>query len=537
MADDWEKRHIVEEVVKSRLVGAGHSVNITTVGKLTEEMAAGWESLDRQKLELADKDPALAAAFIGAWKEAQACLDFLHVSEIPYLAMELLEDHSVDVQLDVLIVDEYQDLNRAEVGFIELLGTQLKIIAIGDDDQSIYGWRQANPTALLEFPLKFGAPSFELSLCYRCGERILAPAMALIQSAPTRAPKSTLTSVASNPGTFAHLRFANAEAEYDGIAKLVKRRVDAGIAPRDIAILVRARTDKFRPHLEPRLRELDITLSNPDWIKEVLERNIEVRRLLALARLVDTPTDSLAMFSYLLNTAGLGFSSLMTLYEAACAAHVTFAQFVRTAQSSDFLSVAGSARGRVKKAMALLDREIEEMRATRDATTIGPGGWGGWLIERGRGELLTADARRLFSEVGDVLIQGGEDSLASFVNRVEQVAKDIIVQDENAVRLMTMNSSKGLTVNTVFLMGVDNVIVPAQLGDIDEERRILYVGMTRATDFEVVSFAERRQDSTAVVGTSGIGYYGERSRSSLFSRLPGIPVPESGLSFIDGLES
>ena len=139
MADDWEKRFLVEEAVAARMREAGHSVSIKEVQKLTNEMAAGWQSLDEGQILLSDWDPDLAAGFRGAWTEAQRTLGFVHVSEIPYKAVQLVEDVGIDdLDLDVLVVDEFQDLNAAEVRLLELLSDQVQIIAIGDDDQSIY---------------------------------------------------------------------------------------------------------------------------------------------------------------------------------------------------------------------------------------------------------------------------------------------------------------------------------------------------------------------------------------------------------------
>ena len=178
MADDWEKRQLVEEAVMARMRAAGHAATIKEIETLTDEMASGWQSLDEERIFLSDRDPVLAEGFRGAWTEAQRTLDFVHVSEIPFKAVQLVEDVGIDdLDLDVLVVDEFQDLNAAEVRLLRLLADHVQVIAIGDDDQSIYSWRNAAPSALLQFCKEYGAASFQLTKCYRSPAAVLNPAL------------------------------------------------------------------------------------------------------------------------------------------------------------------------------------------------------------------------------------------------------------------------------------------------------------------------------------------------------------------------
>jgi DNA helicase-2/ATP-dependent DNA helicase PcrA len=528
MADDWEKRYLIEELVKARLVGAGHKVDIKEVQQLTGEMAAGWESLDHQKLELVDRDPTLALAFLGAWREAQDRLGFLHVSEIPFKACQLLEDREVELDVDVLIVDEFQDLNRAEVRFIELLSPNLRVVAIGDDDQSIYGWRQAAPHALLEFCDTYQAPSFELSSCFRCGESILAPARAVIASAPGRPPKAPLVSSRKERGVFAHLRFPSSTAEFDNVAELIRARVAAGVDPNDIAVLVRSSADKFRDDLLQRLAPHGIQVTNPEWVKKALSET-EVRRLLALGRLAVDPEDSIAWLALLATTPGIGLQTLLAVYLKACTEVKSFYMALTDEHTEGYPSLAAGVRRRVAEAVTRAYQLIADLRGEQEGAVLGPGGWGGWLLEHGDPDSLSTDARRVFNEVGAQLVEGGDASLGGFVNQLGPMALDLADNEEGAVRLMTMARSKGLTVNTAIMLAVDDSTLPAPRGNFEEERRILYVAMTRATDFSVVTFAQRRTGATQRVGEGGSG---ARSRSQFLSGLPDIPAPEDGVTFV-----
>lgn len=528
MADDWEKRNLIEELIKLRMEALGHRVKITEVRELTSEMAAGWESLDGSKLELVDRDPTLAAAFLGAWKEAQRCLDFLHVSEVPYLAKQLLEDQDVDVELDVLVVDEYQDLNHAEIEFIRLLSDQLVVIAIGDDDQSIYSWRQAAPEALLRF-CEDGAADFPLTICRRCPPEILEPANAVIAAASGRPKKAPLKAVGGSNGSFAQLNFQTSAAEFAGVAAIIESRIAAGVAPNDIAVLVRSSADRFRSELVSVLDKRGVPVANSEWVDDALAEP-EVRRILALGRLVDSPDDSLAWMAWLHQTDGIGWSTLYQLYDTALRSGVTFSASLQQQEDAGFPTLSSGAKKRVHDAIIEARSIIQKLEADRGAT-LDDDGWGAWLIDHADSSKLRDDAQRMFRMVGRELREETDTALASFINQLQPLARDLAEDDSDAVRLMSMARSKGLTVNTAILMAVDNDTVPSPRGLFEEERRILYVAMTRATEYCAITFAQRRSGPTAMVGAAG----GRRQRSGFLARVPGIPSPLSGEKYISSL--
>jgi len=535
MADDWEKRNVIEEIIKLRMTANGHGVSVSDVRTLTAEMAAGWEALDGDLLELAGTDPTLAAAFRGAWTEAQRRLTFLHVSEIPYLACQLLEDRSVDVGIDVLVVDEYQDLNRAEIRFIELLSDQLLIAAIGDDDQSIYGWRNAAPAALLAFCEQYAAASFSLTECHRCAEDVLGPANAVIAAAGGRPAKQPLVSKRATDAVFGQLTFPTSKDEFDGTCSIIANRLESGVPANDIAILVRSSADTYRRELLDRLGELGVGLTNPDWVRNVLNEP-EVRRLLSLGRLITSPDDSLAWMSYLKNTAGVGWGSLMKLYEVACSDDATFYDALTKEETSGFPSLSGSAKATVEAAVASARETIDELTVKHLGALLDDGGWGQWLLHQGDTDKLSDDAHRVFVEVGRLFMEDSEPSLSQFVNQFQPAAQDLADNEEGCVRLMTMAASKGLTVNTAILLAVDRQTIPSPRNDdYEEERRILYVAMTRATDFCVISFAQTRTGSTSFVG--GGGAFSKRQRTPFLAGLPGVPAPIVGAGFVDKLNS
>ena len=538
MADDWEKRSLIEEAVAARMKEAGHTSNIDQVRKLTEEMASGWQSLDEEQILLSDLDPILAAGFRGAWTEAQRTLDFVHVSEIPYKAAQLVEDMGTDdLDLDVLVVDEFQDLNAAEVRLLKLLSDQVQIIAIGDDDQSIYSWRNAAPSALLRFCDEYSATPFELTVCHRSPAAVLDPALEVIGAMPERPAKARLVSSdPDRPGVFAQLRFKSSEREFDGVVDIVKKRLAAGIEPHDIAILVRSSADKFRNEMLARFEDEGIRITNTDWIKNALKET-ELRRLVAFARLIADQSDSLAWMGLLHETTGIGDATLMRIYGFACEEKISFGTAIEKGRSSNFNFLSKAPRTRVAAAVEELHAVLNDLRGKHEGALLDERGWGGWLVKHARKDSLSEDAVTILESAGEQVASsstsGHDAGLGGFINQLQPLALDLANTQDGAVRLMSMTQSKGLTVNTAILMAVDNDTIPLPSGDEDEERRILYVAMTRASECCIITTATYRHGATARIGSAGKA---KRQRTRFLQGLPpSVPAPQDGPTFVSNL--
>ncbi len=208
-----------------------------------------------------------------------------------------LSDHPPKV--DLLLVDEYQDLNAADIRFIAAhrdLG--IAVVAIGHDDQSIYGWRHADPAGIRRFCDEFApAEDYTLTMSRRCGHRILAAANELIATAAKRAVKPPFQPIeGSAPGTFAYLRFPNGCTEAAGAAAIAAARIDAGVAPGEILLLVRSLDDRWRRVLDPHFVALGLKIAATDWVKEAMT-DPRLRAGIALGRLYEEPTDFLAWWA------------------------------------------------------------------------------------------------------------------------------------------------------------------------------------------------------------------------------------------------
>lgn len=156
--DDWEQKQLIRPDISRLLRAKGyHKATPSKVGALEAEMSASFESLAGEKLPIAAKEPTLVKAYQDVWAEHRLRYGYTLLSELSFQAAVVLADKdAADPDVNLLIVDEYQDLNRAEQQVLQELHKRgVAILAIGDDDQSIYSWRNAAPDGIRNFITTF----------------------------------------------------------------------------------------------------------------------------------------------------------------------------------------------------------------------------------------------------------------------------------------------------------------------------------------------------------------------------------------------
>jgi DNA helicase-2/ATP-dependent DNA helicase PcrA len=276
------------------------------IAKLEREMAAQWESLDEDLVLLSDIDPELRDAYLAAWRKQRTVFGYSLFAEMPWYALELVEDHHDAKLLDLesLIVDEYQDLNRCEIRLLEALSNRgISIVAVGDEDQSIYSWRMAAPVGIRRFPQAFqGCSDYTLSVSQRCGRQILDAAQRVIAVAPGRDPnRPRLRPADHNPeGSFAYLSFRSAQAERQAVTRLLKHHHAQGEIPHErMAILVRSDYQgRWSRPLHEILEREGLPYTDVEAALEPLH-TVDARELLAVARLALNRSDDLAWWTML----------------------------------------------------------------------------------------------------------------------------------------------------------------------------------------------------------------------------------------------
>ena len=497
IADKWEDKKIVYPTLAVR---AG--VHSKKLENLVREMAANWESLCPEKNP--GVDPADRARFLGAWNEHRRVYGYTLLAELPYALRHALHNHpDLDgVTYDLLIVDEYQDLNACDLEVLRLIAARgCAIIGAGDDDQSIYSFRRAAPEGIRHFRDHYpGCANYPLSVTQRCGSRIVEWASYVIEGDPRRSrERPRLTTVAGSPNGEVALPAFDGEAdEARGVAELIQQLVQLDHVPaEEILVLLRGdHNGMFSRPVKEALDELGIQYSDPEVVERLLAEPTN-RRFLETFRLLVNRRDSLAWAGLFLLTPGIGKTLSNYLYEHACKNHTQFGEALFAAYDAHFPDGPSSA-----KRAAVLIRTVTAWLDAHPLPVEKPAeGWGHWMVKNAGGEVVPAPSREFVALLYalDGLAEP-DQKLNRHLSQITPLAKDRAFAESQGARIMTMGGAKGLTVRATIIMGLEEGIVPRSDSDLGEERRLLYVAMTRAKEYLFGTWARRRQGPTARAG-------------------------------------
>lgn len=504
IADDWEDQRIVRPSLARR---AG--VSVKRLDRLIREMAANWESLRRH--EDTHIDPNERVRFLGAWQENRDILGYTLLAELPYALLGALRDHPdlQGVDYDVLIVDEYQDLNACDLEVIKLLSQRgCSIIAAGDDDQSIYSFRKAAPEGIRRFLEEYpGANDYFLSISQRCGGRILEWASHIIEGDPDRRlDRPRLTSSEScESGEVALLAFGNESSEAEGIADIVHALIEReGISAGEILVLLRGDFhSSFSNPIKHQLQLRNVPYSDPEAVNRILEDSTN-RQVVEMLRLLINRYDSLAWAALLKITSGIGDGFFYYIYELAKNSRSQFGSALLAAHREDFPNGPSVSCSR---AHSLINELLTWIDAHPLSAESPSSGWGEWIRTIGDDSVLPRPNDEMIEllERIDRVSEPGL-SLGRYLNQISPLARDIAQAESSGVRIMTMGGAKGLTVQATIITALEEGIVPRPDCSLDEERRLLYVAMTRARRFLYGTWARRRRGPTARSGTPRAGW-------------------------------
>ena len=395
-----------------------------------------------------------------------------------------------------LLVDEYQDTNVAQYLWLRLLAqARRNLCCVGDDDQSIYSWRGAEIGNILRFESDFpGATIIRLEENYRSTSRILAAAAGMIAHNSGRLGKTLWTQ--ADEGDRVVIRGVwDGDEEARWVGDEIEALQRQGHALSEIAILVRAsfQTREFE--------ERFIALALPYRVlggPRFYERQ-EIRDALAYLRLVAQPADDLA-FERILNTPrrGIGSSTLQQLHTVARDERLPLIEAARMLVSGD--RVRPAARNALGLFVAALDRWRTEADRVSHTDLVQivldeSGYTTMWQNDR------SPDAAGRLENLKELVVAMAEfENLGGFLEHVSLVMDNAADAGGDMVNLMTLHSAKGLEFDTVFLPGWEDGLFPSQrameeggLAALEEERRLAYVGLTRARRRGFVSFAANRR--------------------------------------------
>ncbi|MEK7601436.1 MAG: ATP-dependent helicase [Patescibacteria group bacterium] len=529
MADDWETDVIVEGSLARRL-----HIDKRDVGDLFSELAANWESLVPE--EIAEVEPAERAQFMGGWREHREILGYTLLSELPYALRSALQDHPdlTGVDHQVLLVDEYQDLNACDLEVLRLIsGRGSAIIAAGDDEQSIYSFRKAHPAGIRRFLEDYaGAADYPLTITRRCARRIVEWANYVIQGDPDReAARGALTAAdRATDGEVALLGFPGHVAEARGVGRLVQHlMVDKHVPAEEILVLLRSdHNGQFSRPIKDELEGRGIAYSDPNDMKAILAEPTN-RKAISLLRLAVNREDSLAWASLFFLTQGIGNTFFDYIYERARASRVTFGHALVDAYGAGFPGLSTALKGRSTAATRGIVEAVESIKVP-DAKP--EDGWSTFIFALNGGQFTITDSFRELLKKIDERAEPDID-FDRYLGQITPIAKDIALEKNDAVRIMTLAGSKGLTVKATIIVGLETGIIPMDHRDLAEERRLLYVGMTRAEQFLFGTWARVRRGPTARAGRDLVN-----QRRQLSTFVEGGPVPSTdGNGYLDEVSS
>lgn len=430
-------------------------------------------------------------------------LDF---DDILYYSVRLLEQRQdvrekyADRFLHVL-VDEYQDVNFSQYRLIQLITEKHRnIVAVGDDDQSIYAWRGADVSLILRFGSDHpDATIIKLERNYRSTGNILRVANEVIQHNRSRAGKRLWTENGDGPAVT--LTQAGTEADE---AMLVADAIqkDVGLGRRrysDFAVL-------YRTNAQSRvLEEAFLTSRMPHILvggQRFYERK-EIRDMLAYLRLTLNPLDDVS-FKRVINVParGIGATSVSALERHVAESGI---QLLQAAEAPDFVQSVGKKQADGMRAFAQLIADAAKLAGEGQVTPVlkfllqGSGYTEALKIEHSQESVSRLEnLQELLNVTTEYDATADEPNLAGFLENVSLVADvDALTNQGDAITMMTLHSAKGLEFPVVYLVGMEEGVFPhsrslASDAEIEEERRLCYVGMTRAREELHLVHANRR---------------------------------------------
>ncbi len=455
-------------------------------------------------------DTSLVATVFHIYNQELKRLNAVDFDDLLHLAVYLLENFP-DIQehwqarFKYLMVDEFQDTNNLQLNLIRLLaGTPPNVCVVGDDDQSIYSWRGANVSNILDFERYFPNPTvIKLEQNYRSTNAILHTANSLIRNNPRRRPKTLWSQHGDGePIQLVALEDDRLEAEY--VANEIHRLHTIDNIPYEsFAVLYRVNAQSRL--IEQNLRNLKIPYHLIGG-KSFFDRR-EVKDIMAYAAVILNPEDDINLLR-IINTPARGIGA--TTVELALEYSIkTKTSLIKAFESPDFQEMISTrAKNAINDFLYLLEQyEVRINEPLADYAQI----LENLIQETGYHDELRrscktpeeADSRegnirdmiaglRYFQNHQKSGLQGFLDSLALNQDKEDDKEKDA----SSGVTLITLHAAKGLEFPHVYLIGMEEGVLPhkrsREEGTLDEERRLFYVGITRAMQTLALTHCQTR---------------------------------------------
>ena len=457
-----------------------------------------------------DDDETLLGAIYRQYQADLKRLNAVDFDDLLMLAVQLLNEHD-DVRdlwrgkFRYLMVDEFQDTNRLQLDLVRLLaGTPPNVCVVGDDDQSIYGWRGAEVSNILEFEAHFPNPVVvKLEQNYRSTNAILGTANGLIKNNPRRRPKQLWSAQEGGSKVrIVGMQDDRQEAEFI-TSEIAQRLVNEGLKHEDFAILFRMNAQSRL--LETHLRELRIPYRVVGG-KSFFDAR-EIKDLLAYASVLLNADDDVSLLR-IINTPARGIGPAVVERAMELSVQKRCSVFAALQDGEFRSSITKRAADSIGKFTVFLDAWetklntplSDQAKVLRDFL-----GETGYLEDLKRSCKTQDEGLKRESKVTE-MIRWFEDDAAAKGKGLRDFLDDMMLRqekeedkdgmDDPGVTLITLHAAKGLEFPHVYLIGLEEGLLPHDRskmeGTVDEERRLLYVGITRARETLALTWCGHR---------------------------------------------
>ena len=509
--DDGDQQSLMRQVLSSLNLDAttySPARLLGRIGRLKNEMVTAETFANQSHEQVGDHMQAVLADVYPAYQAALLAANAVDFDDLLLHVAGMLHEHeelraSLDERYQFILVDEYQDTNLAQYAIVRgLAQNHPNLCVTGDPDQSIYGWRGARIRNILDFERDYGgAKVIRLEENFRSTAGILQAADELIAGNIHRKPKRLITQ-RENGAPVRRMLFTNAQHEAESIAADIAERIESGERRRD-EFAIFYRVNSLSRELERAFRRQGLAYQIAAGVS--FYDRVEIKDIVAYLRILYNPADVVA-FRRIVNKPkrAIGETTQRKLVAFADDQGITSIEAARRA--AEIPSLSRAPRSALAKFVSLYDSLTEHLTgsiATLITEIVNQSRYtASWEADRDEEdrqrlanveELINAAAQYDREMKKEATLEGFLEQI-SLSNEVDSV-------DETAgrVTLMTLHAAKGLEFPCVYIVGLEHGLLPHEraaathdLMEIEEERRLLFVGITRAKEELTLTHAARR---------------------------------------------
>ena len=494
--DSDDKKRLIRSIAKELKIDLNISFIASEISKYKNSILSPEVVLE--KAELPDYKK-IANIYVAYQKniEENNLVDF---DDLLMLTYKILSENEAlrketSHRYQYIMVDEYQDTNELQFQLLELLSSEHNnLCVVGDDDQSIYGWRGANIRNILEFADNFeSCKTVKLETNYRSTEPILKAANMLIEHNSTRLGKK-LTSHKGAGKDVKLLHSLDESMESKAIAHEIQKLLDEGTDPDEIAVLYRI--NALSRSLEEGFSKAGLSFKLIGGMR--FYERAEIKDLISYLRVLSNPHDDFSLIRIINKPKrGIGKASIEKLSKAAYEHKTSLYGYIEKMTSKEVESIVS------KKVSAALDKLVKDIQLLQESIENELGNFITLFEEHiklkdhyagmvdGMERILNID--EFYGYFRDAVIKNPDLTLDEFLNDISlQSDQDQI--EENAITIMSIHAAKGLEFEHLFVIGLEEEFFPL-LGEgcnMEEERRLGYVAITRAKSDLTLCYVDSR---------------------------------------------